>query len=64
MLTVPKTLCDVEAPLLTFNELAVIVPFLVLCAVEVDDPVEVVDEIYFPLTHPLFPLKFIWCHPF
>lgn len=50
-------LCDVEAPLLTYSELAVIVPVLVVCVVpvEVDDPAEV-DEMYFPLTHPSFPL--------
>ncbi len=57
-------LYDVEAPLLTFNELVVTVPvFITVCVVpvEVDPDVvppveeEVVDT-YFPLTHPWSPL--------
>ena len=61
--TDPILLYDVEAPLLTFNEVAVIVPVFEACVVpvEVDPDVvppveeEVVDT-YFPLTHPSFPL--------
>ena len=62
--TDPILLYDVEAPLLTFNELVVTVPvFITVCVVpvEVDPDVvppveeEVVDT-YFPLTHPWSPL--------
>ena len=61
LLNVPNILYDVDAPLLTFNEVAVIVPVFELCVVPVDvEPFEVdpdvelseLDEIYFPLTHP------------
>ena len=63
MLNVPNILYVVAAPLLTFNEVAVIVPVFEACVVpvEVDPDVvppveeEVVDT-YFPLTHPWSPL--------
>ena len=60
MLNVPNILYVVAAPLLTFNEVAVIVPVFEDCVVpvEVDPDVELLelDVIYFPLTHPSLPL--------